>query len=41
MKLCRFKHQTLSEPRYGIIEGDFVQPLLDADAFGAQPRTQS
>ena len=40
MKLCRFNHQTLSEPRYGIIEGEFVQPLLDADAFGAQPRTQ-
>jgi 2-keto-4-pentenoate hydratase/2-oxohepta-3-ene-1,7-dioic acid hydratase in catechol pathway len=41
MKLCRFKHLTLSEPRYGIIEEDFVQPLIDADAFSAQPRAQS
>jgi len=41
MKLCRFKHQTLSEPRYGIIEEDFVHPLIDADAFNIQPRTQS
>ena len=40
MKLCRFKHQTLSEPRYGIIEEDFVLPLIDDDVFGAQPRTQ-
>jgi 2-keto-4-pentenoate hydratase/2-oxohepta-3-ene-1,7-dioic acid hydratase in catechol pathway len=41
MKLCRFKHQTVLEPRYGIIEGDYVQPLIDADAFGSRPRAQS
>ncbi len=41
MKLCRFTHQTLSEPRYGIIEGDFVRPLIDADAFGSRPRAHS
>jgi 2-keto-4-pentenoate hydratase/2-oxohepta-3-ene-1,7-dioic acid hydratase in catechol pathway len=33
MKLCRFTHQTISEPRYGLIVGDFVRPLIDA--FGA------
>jgi 2-keto-4-pentenoate hydratase/2-oxohepta-3-ene-1,7-dioic acid hydratase in catechol pathway len=41
MKLCRFIHQTLSEPRYGIIEEDFVRPLIDADAFGSRPRAHS
>jgi 2-keto-4-pentenoate hydratase/2-oxohepta-3-ene-1,7-dioic acid hydratase in catechol pathway len=41
MKLCRFTHQTLPEPRYGIIEGDYVRPLIDADAFGSRPRAHS
>jgi 2-keto-4-pentenoate hydratase/2-oxohepta-3-ene-1,7-dioic acid hydratase in catechol pathway len=41
MKLCRFIHQTLPEPRYGIIEEDSVRPLIDADAFGSRPRVQS
>jgi 2-keto-4-pentenoate hydratase/2-oxohepta-3-ene-1,7-dioic acid hydratase in catechol pathway len=41
MKLCRFTHQTLSVPLYGIIEEDFVQPLIDADAFNSQPRVQA
>ena len=41
MKLCRFLHQTFSEPRYGIIEEDFVRPLIDADAFGSRPRAHS
>src|SRR5918993_5654384 len=41
MKLCRFIHPTLSEPRYGIIEGDSVQSLIDADAFDSRPRAQS
>lgn len=41
MKLCRFKHQTLPEPHYGIIEDDSVRPLIDADAFGARPRAHS
>lgn len=41
MKLCRFIHPALSEPRYGIIEEDFVHPLIDADAFDSRPRAQS
>jgi 2-keto-4-pentenoate hydratase/2-oxohepta-3-ene-1,7-dioic acid hydratase in catechol pathway len=41
MKLCRFKHHTLTEPRYGIIEGDSVRPLIDADAFGSRPRAHA
>jgi 2-keto-4-pentenoate hydratase/2-oxohepta-3-ene-1,7-dioic acid hydratase in catechol pathway len=41
MKLCRFLHQTPSEPRYGIIEDDFVRPLIDADAFGSRPQAHS
>lgn len=41
MKLCRFIHPTLSEPRYGILEEDSVQPLMDADAFDSRPRAQS
>jgi 2-keto-4-pentenoate hydratase/2-oxohepta-3-ene-1,7-dioic acid hydratase in catechol pathway len=41
MKLCRFTHQTHLEPRYGIIEENFVRPLIDADAFGSRPRTHS
>lgn len=41
MKLCRFTHHTLIEPRYGIIEDDSVRPLIDADAFGSRPRAHS
>ena len=41
MKLCRFKHQTLPEPHYGILEEDSVRPLIDADAFGTRPRAHS
>lgn len=41
MKLCRFKHQTLPEPHYGILEDDSVRPLIDADAFGTRPRAHS
>lgn len=41
MKLCRFTHQTLSEPCYGIIEEEFVRPLIDADAFGSRPRAHT
>jgi 2-keto-4-pentenoate hydratase/2-oxohepta-3-ene-1,7-dioic acid hydratase in catechol pathway len=36
MKLCRFTHQALFEPRPGIIEGDFVRPLIDGDFFSSQ-----
>jgi 2-keto-4-pentenoate hydratase/2-oxohepta-3-ene-1,7-dioic acid hydratase in catechol pathway len=41
MKLCRFTHQTHPLPGYGIIEDDFVRPLIDADAFGSRPRVHS
>jgi 2-keto-4-pentenoate hydratase/2-oxohepta-3-ene-1,7-dioic acid hydratase in catechol pathway len=41
MKLCRFTQPHLPEPRYGIIEGDFVRPLIDADAFGSLPCAHS
>lgn len=41
MKLCRFKHQSLPEPRYGIVEDESVRPLIDADAFGSRPRAHS
>jgi 2-keto-4-pentenoate hydratase/2-oxohepta-3-ene-1,7-dioic acid hydratase in catechol pathway len=41
MKLCRFTQPLLPLPRYGIIEGDIVRPLLDADAFGSLPRAHS
>ena len=41
MKLCRFTHKTLPEPSYGIVEDDYVRPLIDADAFGARPRVHS
>jgi len=41
MKLCRFLHHSLVEASYGIIEDDFVRPLLDADAFGSRPRTHT
>lgn len=41
MRLCRFLHKNQLEPRYGIIEGEFVQPLIDADAFGSRPQAQS
>jgi 2-keto-4-pentenoate hydratase/2-oxohepta-3-ene-1,7-dioic acid hydratase in catechol pathway len=38
MRLCRFNYKGFIEPRYGIIEGDYVHALLDADAFGSRPR---
>ncbi|HKQ99909.1 MAG TPA: fumarylacetoacetate hydrolase family protein [Pyrinomonadaceae bacterium] len=41
MKLCRFIHQAVSEPRYGIIEDEHVRPLIDADAFGSRPRAHA
>jgi 2-keto-4-pentenoate hydratase/2-oxohepta-3-ene-1,7-dioic acid hydratase in catechol pathway len=41
MKLCRFTQPTLSEPRYGIIEGEVIRPLIDADAFGSLPCAHS
>jgi len=41
MRLCRFTHQDLFQPHYGIVEGDFVRPLIDADAFGSRPRARA
>jgi 2-keto-4-pentenoate hydratase/2-oxohepta-3-ene-1,7-dioic acid hydratase in catechol pathway len=41
MRLCRFIHQDLFQPHYGIIEGDSVRPLIDADAFGSRPRARA
>jgi 2-keto-4-pentenoate hydratase/2-oxohepta-3-ene-1,7-dioic acid hydratase in catechol pathway len=40
MKLCRFQHKDFFAPHYGIIEDDFVRPLLDADAMGSRPRVR-
>ncbi|MBV9959188.1 MAG: fumarylacetoacetate hydrolase family protein, partial [Acidobacteria bacterium] len=28
-------------PHYGIVEGDFIRPLIDADAFGSRPRASA
>ena len=33
MKLCRFQTDVKSDPGYGLIEGDFVQPLIGSDPF--------
>lgn len=39
MKLCRFIHKALPEPRYGVIEEGFVRPLMDADPFVSEVRS--
>jgi 2-keto-4-pentenoate hydratase/2-oxohepta-3-ene-1,7-dioic acid hydratase in catechol pathway len=41
MKLCRFEHPDFFVPCYGILEGDYVRPLIDADAFGSRPRARA
>jgi 2-keto-4-pentenoate hydratase/2-oxohepta-3-ene-1,7-dioic acid hydratase in catechol pathway len=41
MKLCRFKHQSSAEPRYGIIEEDYILPFIDDDIFAGHARTAS
>jgi 2-keto-4-pentenoate hydratase/2-oxohepta-3-ene-1,7-dioic acid hydratase in catechol pathway len=33
MKLCRFTTVDRTEPRYGLIEGDFVRPIEGSDPF--------
>jgi 2-keto-4-pentenoate hydratase/2-oxohepta-3-ene-1,7-dioic acid hydratase in catechol pathway len=38
MKLCRFIHSSLAEPHYGIVEGDYVRLLIDADIFVDSPQ---
>jgi 2-keto-4-pentenoate hydratase/2-oxohepta-3-ene-1,7-dioic acid hydratase in catechol pathway len=40
MKLCRFTSAGIYAPHYGIVEGDFIRPLIDADAFGSRPRAR-
>jgi 2-keto-4-pentenoate hydratase/2-oxohepta-3-ene-1,7-dioic acid hydratase in catechol pathway len=40
MKLCRFKHQSVAEPLYGIIEEESVRPLID-DIFAPHPQASS
>jgi 2-keto-4-pentenoate hydratase/2-oxohepta-3-ene-1,7-dioic acid hydratase in catechol pathway len=41
MKLCRFISQDVYAPHYGIVEGEFIRPLIDADAFGSRPRARA
>ncbi len=41
MILCRFTDQLQTAPRYGIVDNEFVLPLIDADAFGSRPRLHS
>jgi 2-keto-4-pentenoate hydratase/2-oxohepta-3-ene-1,7-dioic acid hydratase in catechol pathway len=41
MKLCRFTLQSWTEPRYGIIEEDYVRPFIDDDIFAGHSRTSS
>ena len=41
MKLCRFTDRDTFAPRYGIVEGDVVRPLMDEDAFGISPRAST
>jgi 2-keto-4-pentenoate hydratase/2-oxohepta-3-ene-1,7-dioic acid hydratase in catechol pathway len=41
MRLCRFTYQGLYAPQYGIIEDEFIRPLIDADAFGSRPRARA
>jgi 2-keto-4-pentenoate hydratase/2-oxohepta-3-ene-1,7-dioic acid hydratase in catechol pathway len=38
MKLCRFIHSSLAEPRYGIVEGDYVRALIGGDIFVDNPQ---
>ncbi len=41
MRLCRFTYQGLYAPQYGIIEDEFIRPLIEADAFGSRPRARA
>lgn len=41
MKLCRFTNRGTFTPRYGIVDGDVVRPLMDEDAFGSSPRAST
>ncbi|HEX8775057.1 MAG TPA: fumarylacetoacetate hydrolase family protein [Pyrinomonadaceae bacterium] len=41
MKLCRFTHPDFFAPHYGIMEGDYVRALIDADAFGSRTRARA
>lgn len=39
MRVCRFITNAQTEPRYGLVEGDSVRPLIDADPFVDHLRT--
>jgi 2-keto-4-pentenoate hydratase/2-oxohepta-3-ene-1,7-dioic acid hydratase in catechol pathway len=41
MKLCRFIASDGSGPNYGLIEGDVVSPMIDADPFSGRGRKQT
>lgn len=41
MKLCRFITEESDVPLYGIVEGEYISPLIDADAFSSHPRTRT
>ena len=41
MKLCRFTNRDTFAPRYGIVDGDVVRPLMDEDAFGISSRAST
>lgn len=41
MKLCRYTAQGMYAPHYGIVEDDFICPLIDADAFGSRARSRA
>ena len=41
MKLCRFTNRDVFAPRYGIVDGEVVRPLMDENAFGVTPRASA
>ena len=43
MRLCRFLHSSSAEPRYGVVAGETVYPLTEAEYFNSQevPRSQA
>jgi 2-keto-4-pentenoate hydratase/2-oxohepta-3-ene-1,7-dioic acid hydratase in catechol pathway len=40
MRICRFKHPSKAAPCYGVLEEDYVLPLVD-DIFAPNPQTSS
>lgn len=41
MKLCRFLHSSSAGPRYGVVAGEAVYPLTEAEYFNPQEVPQS